>query len=738
MKLGRRATYLVRRFARATGGVASASAACAAVGAGLLPDLLHAHTPPTAADVALLTLLTAIVGGAIVSRLRFTAPSARAQRVSRLLAWSPALIDVEVGLALVAGGYALVALTGGASSPLMPLVYLLVAFAATFLNRAAVVCSLCAALALEATDVFLHAHPLLTAVEHAAYLLAAVAVHALFLRGLVARQRAEHKARLEREVRAMRDEARDFRLIAAALGAESRAPRTREEEERKLTEGAVETIHQSMYYTLELLKKSLDLKTAVLLWLDDAGEHLKIKELVTDSDAVVETSLAADAGALGAIVKDRLLLNLPAPKRGHVPYYAAGAEEVGAFLGVPVIEDNHLRGVLCADRPTGRTFDAQDEALLAKAAEQILRALQSERVFGAVERSKYEHERFYHASAMLGRALTLEQVMDTAFEAAQEIVEFELASIALFDKEKKKHRVCRVRVSEDAKEIVDSASLDGLEFSDNAGLTAMVVKNKHYLPAGGELREKDTPVFTRKVKLRGVESLLVLPLVCADEAVGTFTLASRKKHAFGKDAREMLGVIGNQVAVSIENAKMYRQMETMATTDGLTGLYNHRTFQERFTEMLARAERQSTKLAIILTDVDHFKKVNDTYGHPVGDIVLKKVAQVLAESIRKIDIVARYGGEEFAVILEGTDAAGAHKLAERIRTDMAKQQFQSEKGTFSVTMSLGIACMPDDGREKHVLVEHADQALYFAKHNGRNRSVTYQQFLGERANRRAS
>jgi diguanylate cyclase (GGDEF)-like protein len=293
-----------------------------------------------------------------------------------------------------------------------------------------------------------------------------------------------------------------------------------------------------------------------------------------------------------------------------------------------------------------------------------------------------------------------------------------------------------VRGAEGATHISAPEALQGLEFSDNAGLLAMVVKNKHYLPAGGELREKDTPVYTRKIKLRGVESLLVLPLIAADEAIGTFTLASRKKHAFGKDAREMLGVIANQVAVSLQNAMMYRQMETMATTDGLTGLYNHRTFQEKFAEMLGRAERHKLHLAIILTDVDHFKKVNDTYGHPVGDIVLKKVAQVLAESVRKIDVVARYGGEEFAVILEGTDAAGAQNLAERIRADIAKQVFQSDKGPFSVTMSLGIACTPEDGAEKHVLIEHADQALYFAKHNGRNRSVTYAQFLAERAKKR--
>jgi two-component system, cell cycle response regulator len=726
MILGRRWAYLAGRLARALAGTACAVGACGTIAAGLIPDLRQGS--PDALGTTSLALVGVVLLQAIAARIRFASPSARAQRVSRLARLAPSLADLEIGLALLAAVYAGVALTGGADSPVRPLVYLYVAFAATFQARASVVAVLLGAMLLDASM----SPSLLVLGQHAGFLLAAVAAHALFLRGLMQRLVRDHKKRLEEEVRAMRDEAREFRLIASALGADSRAPRTREEEERKLAEGAVETIHASMFYTLELLKKSLELNTCILLWLDDDGEHLKIKELVTDSDCIVETALPADAGALGAIVRDRLVLSLQNPKRGHVPYYA-GPEEVGAFLGTPVVEDGHLRGVLCADRRSGRAFTEADEALLGGASQQILRSIQSERVFSAVERSKYEHERFYRASAMLGRALTLEQVMDTAIDAAREIVEFDLASIALFDKDQKKHRVHRVRVADDAGEIVNVQTLEGLEFRDNSGLASMVVKNKHYLPAGGELRDQETPVFTRKVRLKGVESLLVLPLVCADEAIGTFTLAARKRTAFGKDSREMLGVIANQVAVSLENAKMYRAMERLATTDGLTGLTNHRTFQEKLADLLGRCQRHGLKMAMILTDIDHFKKVNDTYGHPVGDQVLRGVAKVVADQVRKIDVVARYGGEEFAILMEGTDAEGARILAERIRDEVRKVEFPSDKGGFSVTLSLGIADFPEDAPEKEALVERADQALYHAKHSGRNRSITYKVFQASRA-----
>jgi diguanylate cyclase (GGDEF)-like protein len=168
-------------------------------------------------------------------------------------------------------------------------------------------------------------------------------------------------------------------------------------------------------------------------------------------------------------------------------------------------------------------------------------------------------------------------------------------------------------------------------------------------------------------------------------------------------------------------------MEEMATTDGLTGLVNHRTFQERFVEMLARAERSAGKQALLLTDIDHFKKVNDSYGHPTGDVVLRGVAQVVRDCVRKIDLAARYGGEEFAIVLEGTDLAGARQLAERIRTEVQKQIFAAPEGKepFSCTLSLGIAVYPDDGRDAKALIAHADQALYHAKHNGRNRAVAW-------------
>ncbi|MBW2731725.1 MAG: diguanylate cyclase [Deltaproteobacteria bacterium] len=635
------------------------------------------------------------------------------------------LDQVELGLLLLGSVYAVIQLAGGPGSWAQPLAYVAVAYLVGFNRR--LVGGLLTVVALG-WQVTVHVGGVamqprgavawdLVATQGAYIILFAVG-NFVFLQAEVARRRREHEQRVSDEIRAMQDEARDFRLISSSLVS---MRNDRELAEAKLMRGAVESIHQSMFFTLDLLKKTLGLQTCVLLWLDSSGKELRIKELVTDSQLVTETPIPAQAGAVGGIVKNRILLNLRSLRRGAqgIPYYQ-GPEEVGAFVGVPVLEDGHLRGVLCADRKGEQPFSTSEEELLVQAARHVLRGIQNERVFSAVERAKYEHERFYRASTMLNQALTLAEVYETAFAAAEQIMGFDFGALTLYDQAQRRHTIVKV-VGEGAE------GLEGQSFRNNAGLVAMVVKNRHYLPVGEIPRNREAMLFTRKLRVQGMDSMVVLPLIIQDQAIGSFVLAAEAVGRFPKKVREMLGVISNQVAVSVENAKMYKRMEEMATTDGLTGLPNHRTFQARFSEMLHRAERNGKPVSVLLTDVDKFKLVNDTYGHPVGDRVLKRVAKVLAGQVRKVDVVARYGGEEFAIVLEETDVEGALLLAERVRQELAAQVMNSDKGAFRVTMSLGIASYPQDGKDKQLLIERADQALYHAKESGRNRSVHYQQ-----------
>ena len=729
----------LRRAAKVSVGALAGILACGVVAVGgvdgaslfAMPEGAMISMTGTLATIAICVLVLA----AVIRRVQFVPPSSRAQRVSVWLAAAVDLADLELSLALVAGVHVVIAVTGGLSSPAYPLLYGVVAFAMTVLARPGAVGTIGAALLLEVALVGrsgITGAALLSGGVHVAYLAGATAAHVILLRGVVSRYRARRARRLEEELVSLKADARDYRLISAALGPASRAPRGRDDEERLLAIGGVGMIGDSANWMLATLKRSLNARTVALLWIDDDGERVKLKEIASDADDVTEHPRLASAGVLQAVLRDRTPLLVAATKPNQIPYYDGSRAGV-ALVAVPIIEGGHLRGILAADRDA--PFAEADRDLLADASTQVLRVVQAERVFRAVERAKYEHERFFQASAKLGGALTIDQVMETAFDAAATIVDYDAGAIALYEIAKGRHRIVATRVAAGGEGLMDVDALKGLEFKDNAGLASMVVKNRHYLPAGGEPREVSAPIYTRKIKIDDARSLLVLPLLCADVPIGTLTLVARAEKRFGKDVREMLAVIANQVAIAVQNGLLYKQMETMATTDALTGLTNRRTYDVRFPEYLERAARSNGKLSLLVCDIDFFKKVNDGYGHHTGDEVIRRVARVLQDVPRKIDLPVRYGGEEFVVVLEGADVTQAKAVAERIRTEIGKLVIETEKGPLSITESVGVSAFPEDGRDCATLFEHADAALYHAKQTGRNRVVTWSEAQAAKAKR---
>lgn len=165
------------------------------------------------------------------------------------------------------------------------------------------------------------------------------------------------------------------------------------------------------------------------------------------------------------------------------------------------------------------------------------------------------------------------------------------------------------------------------------------------------------------------------------------------------------------------------RLERMAVTDGLTGLFNHRRFQEALHSELLRCARHKRPLAVLMLDVDFFKKVNDSMGHPAGDELLRRLAEVLSADLRQTDMVSRYGGEEFAALLPETTKAEALQVAERMREAVEGKLNEGNAWTQRITVSVGVATFPEDGKTAEEVLEAADQALYVAKRQGRNRVV---------------
>lgn len=219
-----------------------------------------------------------------------------------------------------------------------------------------------------------------------------------------------------------------------------------------------------------------------------------------------------------------------------------------------------------------------------------------------------------------------------------------------------------------------------------------------------------------------LQSFVAVPLGI-DECKGMLLLESERKDVYDESYRELLGRLGTSAGLAIEKMLVFEKANALATHDGLTGLNNHRTFQQILADEITRAIRYKEPVALVICDIDYFKKVNDTYGHPFGDVVLKGIAGLLENSIRQdIDCVARYGGEEFALILVKTDDEGAAETAERIRSAIAGTTFNAPGGVgVQVTMSFGIAEYRKHARQINELIAKADRALYRAKKGGRNR-----------------
>jgi diguanylate cyclase (GGDEF)-like protein len=362
----------------------------------------------------------------------------------------------------------------------------------------------------------------------------------------------------------------------------------------------------------------------------------------------------------------------------ELPYYR-GQVKVGSLLAVPVRAGEAIVGVLVVDRLEVQSI-AEDEWPLAESlaglmaeAHQRVRAAESREELGA------EFKAVYEVSRRIADINDRFELQRRLLNAAGELAGIEGGAVVMIDDSRTRYHL------------------------DIATGWAEVFQGREV-----GLQERTWAGWI----LRGAEEPYLLDNF-ADH-----------RDRIDATAHRVIGILANQAGATLSLIQEKDNAEKQAVHDGLTGLYNRREFNQMLRRIVAQADRGQGGFSLLLLDIDKFKKLNDTFGHPAGDEALKNVAHVLKPPLlREGDQAARYGGEEFAAILSGTDEAGALRTAERVRAALEKSQVIYEGARLLVTASIGVAVWPADGKTEAAILGAADRALYAAKQAGRNRVV---------------
>ena len=249
----------------------------------------------------------------------------------------------------------------------------------------------------------------------------------------------------------------------------------------------------------------------------------------------------------------------------------------------------------------------------------------------------------------------------------------------------------------------------------------------------GDVFKTSTPVYIPDVNIESrynyscfkllEKSIVYMPVSAFSKTIAVVKVYSDKAGYFSIDDFRTLEILCATASIAIENISLYNTTEDLARKDSLTGLFTHRAFQDKLDEEILVSSRTKKPMVLLIIDIDHFKRVNDSYGHQTGDYVLKRIASLISNNSREFDFVARYGGEEFSIIMPQTSKNEAINIAAKIRESVKEYDFIFEDKRLKATISIGMSEFPSEASSKVQIIRVADERLYKAKREGRDRIV---------------
>ena len=404
-------------------------------------------------------------------------------------------------------------------------------------------------------------------------------------------------------------------------------------------------------------------------------------------------------------------------------------EQMESHLWLPVIFDGQILAIISlGGKIDNKPYNDTDFKLFNKLIEQLAQGInrhiskqEEESRLSELQKTLHNISILYNVGQALNFIDDLKRLLKVILSTAIETLGAEKGSLMLYDSYSNE-LVVKVVYGLPIKETEERIN-DGLyectRIKVGEGIAGSAFQTRQAIITN--LGSND-PRFLQS-EFSNVSSILCIPLIVKEETIGIINITNKKDGKFfNQDDLEFMCALANQAAIAINNAQLYE----LAITDGLTKLFIYRHFHYLLDNEIKRALRYRHSLSLLMMDIDNFKDINDTYGHQVGDELLRAIAETIANDCRKIDLPSRYGGEEFSLILPETKKENASIIAERLRYKIEHLVLDIKDGPkISPTISIGISGLPDDTDDKEDLIQKADKALYFAKNNGKNCVAEY-------------
>jgi diguanylate cyclase (GGDEF)-like protein/PAS domain S-box-containing protein len=419
-----------------------------------------------------------------------------------------------------------------------------------------------------------------------------------------------------------------------------------------------------------------------------------------------------DQGIPGQVLSTGKLIRVEDVR--NYPGYEELNPNIRSEVCIPLKTGDRTIGVVNVESPQVGAFDEKDEQLMVTLAGQLAVAIERMQLYQDAVQTADKQAVMYRVAQEISASLELEEVYQAIHRAVKQLMPCEDFLIALLDEERQEIHGVYMIENDDRLPTARFPSSQGL--SGNVIATGKSIKYDDFFVDHPELHS----IQFGKDRTR---SGIFVPLKFKGKALGVLSAQSYQTYTYTSEDENVLDLLASQAAIAIENARLFTKVQALATHDALTGVLNRRHFFELANQEIERASRYKQPLSVILFDIDHFKRVNDTHGHPEGDRVLQSIAQRCRNNLRENDLICRYGGEEFIILMPSTDISNASIVAERLRRGVLQENIDTSDGP--LTISLGLAAYDETCKDIDVLLAHADKALYLAKNSGRNRVKTY-------------